>query len=113
MFYSKSMSLGRMPEPYAILVNTTLIVRFPVVHSLLLTRKGGGVLARLAPSQHDKTLSTTTNVIIASVQLFAFSHCGHQAEQSGGRQRVASLSCYAPFTAIVDVAYLGQRRRRR
>jgi protein-S-isoprenylcysteine O-methyltransferase Ste14 len=73
MFFgmSMSMSLGRVPEPYAILANAALIMQFPVVHSLLLTRKGGGVLARLAPRQHGKTLSTTTYAIVASVQLFA------------------------------------------
>ncbi len=71
MFFGMSMSLGRMPEPYAILANAALILQFPVVHSLLLTRRGGGLLARLAPKQHGKTLSTTTYAIVASVQLFA------------------------------------------
>jgi protein-S-isoprenylcysteine O-methyltransferase Ste14 len=71
MFFGMSMSLGRVPEPYALLANVALIVQFPVVHSLLLTRKGGGVLARLAPKQYGKTLSTTTYAIVASLQLFA------------------------------------------
>jgi len=71
MFFGMSMSLGRVPEPYAIFANAALILQFPVVHSLLLTRKGGGLLSRLAPKQHGKTLSTTTYAIVASVQLFA------------------------------------------
>lgn len=71
MFFGMSMSLGRMPEPYAVFANAALIVQFPVVHSLLLTRKGGGVLSRFAPKRHGQTLSTTTYAIIASVQLLA------------------------------------------
>jgi protein-S-isoprenylcysteine O-methyltransferase Ste14 len=71
MFFGMSMSLGRVPAPYALIANAALIVQFPLVHSLLLTRKGGGVLARLAPKEHAKTLSTTTYAIVASVQLLA------------------------------------------
>lgn len=71
MFFGMSMSLGRVPEPYALFANAALIVQFPVVHSLLLTRKGGGMLARLAPKRHAKTLSTTTYAIVASAQLLA------------------------------------------
>jgi protein-S-isoprenylcysteine O-methyltransferase Ste14 len=71
MFFGMSMSLGRVPEPYALFANAALIIQFPLVHSLLLTRKGGEMLARLAPRQHGKTLSTTTYAIIASVQLLA------------------------------------------
>lgn len=71
MFFGMSMSLGQVPEPYAVLANAALILQFPVVHSLLLTPKGRRILARLAPNQHAKTLSTTTYAIIASVQLLA------------------------------------------
>lgn len=71
MFFGMSMSLGRVPEPFALVANIALIVQFPVVHSLLLTRKGGRILGRLAPYRHGKTLSTTTYAIVASVQLFA------------------------------------------
>jgi len=71
MFFGMSMSFGRVPEPYAVLANAALIIQFPVVHSLLLTSKGSGLLARLAPRPHGKTLSTTIYAIIASIQLFA------------------------------------------
>ncbi|MEO9652067.1 MAG: isoprenylcysteine carboxylmethyltransferase family protein [Roseobacter sp.] len=71
MYFGMSMSLGRVPEPYSVLANAALIAQFPVVHSLLLTRKGGGMLARLAPKRYGKTLSTTTYAIVASLQLFA------------------------------------------
>jgi len=71
MFFGMNMSLGRVPQPYAMFANAALIVQFPVVHSLLLTRRGGGVLSRLAPDRHGKTLSTTTYAIVASIQLLA------------------------------------------
>ena len=51
MFFGMSMSFGRVPEPYAMLANAVLILQFPIVHSLLLTPKGGRNLARLAPSR--------------------------------------------------------------
>lgn len=71
MFFGMTVSLGRVPEPYALLANAALILQFPVMHSLLLTRKGGSILARLAPGPHGKTLSTTTYAIVASFQLLA------------------------------------------
>jgi protein-S-isoprenylcysteine O-methyltransferase Ste14 len=71
MFFGMSISIGRVPEPYSYIANAALIVQFPVVHSLLLTRTGGGVLSKLAPKQHAITLSTTTFAIVASVQLLA------------------------------------------
>jgi protein-S-isoprenylcysteine O-methyltransferase Ste14 len=69
MGFGMSESLGRVAWPGAALANAALLVQFPLVHSLLLTRRGGGVLARLVPE--GRTLSTTTYAIIASVQLLA------------------------------------------
>lgn len=65
------MSLGRVPAPWSALANLALIIQFPIVHSLLLTRRGSGLLAKLAPTVYAKTLSTTTYAIVASVQLLA------------------------------------------
>ncbi|WP_342069669.1 methyltransferase family protein [Yoonia algicola] len=71
MFFGMSMSLGRVPAPWSFLANIVLIIQFPVVHSLLLTRRGSGLLSKLAPKAYAKTLSTTTYAIVASVQLLA------------------------------------------
>ena len=71
MFFGLSESLGTVPWPWAALVNGALIVQFPVAHSLLLTARGGRLLARLIPGPHGRTLSTTTYAIIASAQLLA------------------------------------------
>lgn len=71
MFFGLSESLGRVPWPWAALVNAALIVQFPLVHSALLTGPGGRALARLVPGPHGATLATTTYALIASLQLLA------------------------------------------
>ena len=71
MFFGLSESLGRVPWPIAALADAALIVQFPVAHSLLLTARGGRLLARLIPGPHGQTLATTTYAIIASAQLLA------------------------------------------
>ena len=69
MFFGLSESLGAVPWPWAALTNAALILQFPLAHSLLLTGRGGRLLARLGP--HGVTLATTTYAIIASLQLLA------------------------------------------
>ncbi len=71
MFFGLSESLGRVPWPWALLANATLILQFPLGHSLFLTGPGTRLLVRLMPGQHGATLATTTYAIIASVQLLA------------------------------------------
>ncbi|MEM6486766.1 MAG: isoprenylcysteine carboxylmethyltransferase family protein [Pseudomonadota bacterium] len=71
MFFGMSQSLGAVPWPWAALVNALLILQFPLAHSLLLTRPGMRLLARLGPGGHGKTLATTTYATIASTQLLA------------------------------------------
>jgi protein-S-isoprenylcysteine O-methyltransferase Ste14 len=71
MFFGMSESLGRVPQPWSWLANLALVVQFPVAHSLLLTPRGGRVLARLVPGPHGETLATTTYALIASAQLLA------------------------------------------
>lgn len=69
MYFGMSESFGRVPAPWAIFVNAALLVQFPILHSLLLSQKGRGLLKRLAPRPHGDTLSTTTYAIVASIQL--------------------------------------------
>jgi methanethiol S-methyltransferase len=71
MFFGLSESLGTVPWPWAALANAALIVQFPLVHSLLLTPRGGRLLARALPGPHGATLATTTYALIASAQLLA------------------------------------------
>lgn len=69
MFFGLSESLGTVPWPWAALVNTGLILQFPLAHSILLTHRGGQLLVRLTPGRYGAELATTTYAIIASAQL--------------------------------------------
>jgi len=69
MFFGMSESFGTVPTPWSHLVNTLLLVQFPLVHSVLLTTRGGKWLLKLAPRNHAPTLMTTTYAIVASTQL--------------------------------------------
>lgn len=71
MFFGLSESFGTVPWPLAALANAALVLQFPLAHSLLLTGRGGRVLARLVPGPHGQTLATTTYALIASAQLLA------------------------------------------
>lgn len=71
MFFGMSESFGRVPAPWDLAVNALLVLQFPLVHSVLLTRWGGRQLSKLAPQEHGRTLATTTYAIVASVQLLA------------------------------------------
>lgn len=65
------LSLGRADGSMAWLLNALLIVQFPLLHSFLLGRRGGALLARLAPGGLGAALSTTTFAAIAALQIAA------------------------------------------
>lgn len=63
--------LGTVPQPWLWLANMLLIAQFPALHSLLLGRRGRRWLGRLLPGEQGEILSSTSYVIIASMQLLA------------------------------------------
>ena len=65
-----SRSLGRVAAPWSIIANAGLLVQFPLAHSLLLSGAGRQILGRLAPRRVGGRMSTTTYVIVASLQVF-------------------------------------------
>ena len=69
LFFGMSQSLGAVPWPWAMAVNTLLLVQFPLAHSLLLSVRFRHLLGYLAPRSEGARLSTTTFAIVASVQL--------------------------------------------
>jgi len=71
MFFGMSRSLGTVSWPAAWIVNAFLVLQFPLVHSLLLTKTGRKLLVRLVPGRYGATLGTTTYAIVASFQLLA------------------------------------------
>lgn len=91
--------LGTVPEPWRWPVNIALIVQFPLLHSLLLGRGGGRWLAGLLPGWYGETLSSTSYVIIASLQLLVlfvmWTPSGVIWWQAEGGLRWAVLAVYA------------------
>lgn len=70
MYFGMSRCLGRVPAPWSAAANALLLVQLPLAHSALLSRRGAGVLARLAPAGLGPPLATTSYAIVASVQVF-------------------------------------------
>src|SRR5262249_20676656 len=71
MFFGMSGALGSLKAPWSWVANAALLAQFIAMHSLLLTGRGSRVLAGLAPRGTGTTLSTTTYVSIASLQILA------------------------------------------
>ena len=69
MFFGMSRSFGVLHAPWSYLANALLLVQFPLLHSMLLSRRGRAVLGRLAPQGLGGRLATTTYALIASVQV--------------------------------------------
>jgi len=65
------LGLGELHGTAALAANALLALQFPVLHSLLLTQRGRGFLARLAPREVGRQLTPTTFAALASVQLLA------------------------------------------
>ncbi len=70
MYFGMSFSLGKLSGPWSWIANTLLLLQFPLAHSFLLSAKGRATLTRFAPKAFARELSTTTYVIIASLQVF-------------------------------------------
>ena len=69
MFFGMSKSFGRVPQPWSYVANASLILQFPLTHSILLGDRGAHWLNCFAPKDYAQTLSTTTYAFIASLQL--------------------------------------------
>lgn len=69
LFTGMQSGFGQISQPWAWLANIALLLQFPLAHSFLLTPKGRGYLARLAPRRYGKQLATTSYATIASLQL--------------------------------------------
>ena len=66
-----TVAFGRVPPPWGWLANAALAAQFVAAHSLLLGRRGSGVLRALAPRGLGGPLATTTYATVASLQALA------------------------------------------
>jgi protein-S-isoprenylcysteine O-methyltransferase Ste14 len=108
MYFGMSASLGTLAAPWSLLANAALLAQFPLMHSFLLTNRGRALLARLAPAGTGPTLTTTTYVAIASVQillLFAlWSPSGVIWWQAEGAVLVVMTALYATAWLLLGKA---------
>jgi 2-polyprenyl-3-methyl-5-hydroxy-6-metoxy-1,4-benzoquinol methylase/protein-S-isoprenylcysteine O-methyltransferase Ste14 len=70
MFCGMSRSFGTVPAPWSIFANALLLLQFPLLHSVLLSRPGVALLRQLSPRAISTGMTTTTYVIVASLQTF-------------------------------------------
>ena len=70
MAFGLSRSWGALPAPWRWITNSLLLLQFPFAHSFLLSDRGRVVLRALAPAALGADLSTTSYVIVASLQIF-------------------------------------------
>jgi ubiquinone biosynthesis O-methyltransferase len=75
MFFGLSRSWGALQAPWSWIGNGLLLLQFPVTHSFLLTKPGRTVLRALAPREFASDLSTTSYVIVASLQILLLFGC--------------------------------------
>jgi hypothetical protein len=62
---------GRLTGWERVTANTALLLQFPILHSVFLSRFGRSWLTRLAPAPLARHLQPTTYVLIASIQILA------------------------------------------
>ena len=75
MYFGMSRSFGSLSPPWSWLVNILLLLQFPLAHSILLSRSGHHLLKHLAPKRHASALTSTSYVIVASLQVLLLFGC--------------------------------------
>jgi hypothetical protein len=75
MFFGLNRSWGTLQAPWNWIGNSVLLLQFPITHSFLLTKPGRAVLRVLAPREFGSDLSTTSYVIVASLQVLLLFGC--------------------------------------
>ncbi len=110
MYFGMSTSLGMLHAPWSWVANTVLLAQFPLAHSFLLSGRGRSLLKRLAPTAFANELSTTTYVIIASVQVFllfnGWSFSGIEWWHASGASLIVLLVLYALSWLMLGLAIL-------
>jgi methanethiol S-methyltransferase len=110
MFFGMRHSLGAFAAPWNILVNALLLLQFPLGHSLFLSAKGRAMLKHLAPQAFASQLSTTTYVIIASIQVLLlfnlWSFSGIIWWQASGAVLAILMTLYAASWLLLGLAIL-------
>ena len=114
LFSGMTWGLGRLAKPWSWFADALLLLQFPLLHSALLSKRGGAVLRRLAPSSLGTPLMSTTYALIASVQtgllFLGWTPVGHVLWQARGATLVVFEVGYGVawlllLKAIVDAGF--------
>ena len=100
MFFGLSRSWGDLHTPWSWMGNGLLLLQFPITHSFLLTRPGQAVLRGMAPVGFGPELSTTSFVIVASVQIILLFGCWSPSE-------VIWWTAQGPMLLVMTILYAG------
>ena len=110
MYFGMSRSFGTLASPWSWIVNVVLILQFPLAHSVLLSRPGRNLLKHLAPPAYALGLSSTSYVIVASLQVLllfsAWSFSGSIWWQADGAWAWALSLLYAASWLLLAKAIL-------
>jgi protein-S-isoprenylcysteine O-methyltransferase Ste14 len=71
VYFGFTRSLWPIGGDHGRLWNTLLVCQFPLIHSLLLSKRGRRILGWCAPGKLGEQLSTTTFAVVSSLQLVA------------------------------------------
>jgi protein-S-isoprenylcysteine O-methyltransferase Ste14 len=108
LFDGMRLGFGRLHGGAAAVADAALLLQFPLIHSLLLTRRGRRALAALAPGRLARDLAPTTYALCASLQLLAtfllWSPSGAVLFEAHGALRAASVTAFAGAWLFLIVA---------
>ena len=114
MGFGMSRCLGTLSSPWREIADGVLLIQFPLVHSLLLSRQGRKLLGYLAPLDLGVRLSTTTYATIASIQVgllfLLWTPSGTVWWRAGGPWLVVTCGLYATawlllLRSIIDAGF--------
>ncbi len=114
LFSGMTSGLGRLPQPWSWFADALLLLQFPLLHSVLLSRRGGAALRRLAPPGLGTPLMSTTYALVASLQtgllFLGWTPIGRVLWQAHGATFVVFATCYGAawlllLKAVVDAGF--------
>jgi len=110
LYTGMACGIGRLEGVSAVLVNGLLLIQFPILHSILLTRRGMKLLGRLAPSDLGRSLSPTTYALFAAIQIgttfFLWSPSSITLWRPDGLAETLHIGCFVLAWAFLGKALL-------
>ena len=100
MFFGMTESFGAVSKPWSYAANLFLVLQFPFMHSILLSKSGSRFLNFLAPSEYAGTLNIPSYAIFALFSFWLFLPFGQRVALFGGSERAIYCILCAFFTHL-------------